>query len=101
MVTASAHPAVRTIQPELWPLVRWSTTLATTPSPNTIRIAVPNSSARTGDMAVPGLVVWGKNLRAAGLLREGRRQAWGESAGTTHFHSAITEQPLIRVASSK
>src|SRR3954467_14793011 len=52
MVTPSAQPAVMTIQPELWPLVRCSTTLATTPSPSTIRIAVPNTSARIGDMAV-------------------------------------------------
>src|SRR5438105_8182182 len=52
IVTPSAQPAVITIQPELWPLVRCSTTLATTPSPNTIRIAVPNISARIGDMAI-------------------------------------------------
>ena len=52
MVTPSAQPAVMTIHPELWPLVRCSTTLATTPSPSTIRIAVPNTSARIGDMAI-------------------------------------------------
>src|SRR5438477_1225292 len=56
MVTASAHPAVMTIQPELCPLVRCSTTLATTPSPSTIRIAVPKTSARMGDMALRLLV---------------------------------------------
>src|SRR6185369_4045230 len=41
---------VMTIQPELFPFVRWSTTFATTPSPSMMRIAVPKNSARTGDM---------------------------------------------------
>src|SRR4030081_1706111 len=54
IVTPRAQPAVMTIQQELWPFVRWSTTLATTPSPSTIRMAVPNSSARIGDI-VAGL----------------------------------------------
>src|SRR2546423_14115878 len=56
MVTPSAQPDVMTIQPELCPLVRCSTTLATTPSPSTIRIAVPKTSARMGDMALRLLV---------------------------------------------
>ena len=51
IVTANAQPAVMTIQPELLPFVRCSTTLATTPSPSTMRIVVPNSSARMGDIA--------------------------------------------------
>src|SRR5687767_3024235 len=49
-VTASAQPVVITIQPASLPLVRFSTTLATTPSPRMTRIAVPRSSARSGDM---------------------------------------------------
>ena len=44
--TPSAQPAVMTIQPELLPLVRASTTLATTPLPKMMRIAVPMNSAR-------------------------------------------------------
>src|SRR5438105_4673929 len=56
MVTPNAQPAVMTIQPELCPFVRCSTTLATTPSPSTIRIAVPKTSARMGDMLLRLLV---------------------------------------------
>jgi hypothetical protein len=37
---------VITIQPEFWPLDLLSKTLATTPSPKTIRVIVPNISAR-------------------------------------------------------
>src|SRR5262249_22556666 len=51
MVTANAQPVVTTIQPELLPLVWLRTTLATTPSPRTIRRAVPRNSATRGDMA--------------------------------------------------
>src|SRR5687768_15174124 len=43
--TANAQPAVMTIQPELFPLVRGSTTFATTPLPNKMSIAVPMNSA--------------------------------------------------------
>ncbi len=50
IVTPNAQPAVITIQPELLPLVLLRTTLATTPSPSMIRIAVPKTSARSGDM---------------------------------------------------
>src|SRR6266545_4844425 len=39
-----------TIQPELWPLVLLSTTLATTPSPRMMSSMVPSSSARKGGM---------------------------------------------------
>src|SRR5437867_13210712 len=39
-----------TIQPELWPLVLLSTTLATTPSPRTMSSMVPSTSARKGAM---------------------------------------------------
>src|SRR2546423_14560560 len=51
-----------TIQPEWYPLLRWRTTLATTPSPRMIRIAVRNSSARRADMV-------GRAGRAMGILR--------------------------------
>src|SRR5215510_3812400 len=51
MVTANAQPVVITIQPELLPLVWLRTTFATTPSPRTIRRAVPRNSATRGDMA--------------------------------------------------
>src|SRR5690349_6539193 len=54
-VTANAQPAVMTIQPLFWPLVRLSTTLATTPSPRMINSMVPSSSARKGDMGVTGM----------------------------------------------
>src|SRR5437899_10719360 len=47
--TASAQPAVMTIQPLFWPLVLFRTTLATTPSPSVIRIMVPMISARKMD----------------------------------------------------
>src|SRR5712691_11424526 len=50
IVTPNAQPATMTIQPEALPLVRCSTTFATTPSPSTMRIAVPKNSARMGDM---------------------------------------------------
>ena len=46
--TPSAQPAVMTIQPELLPLVRDSTTFATTPLPKMTRMAVPINSARVG-----------------------------------------------------
>ena len=49
--TPSAQPAVMTIQPELLPLVRESTTLATTPLPKIMRIAVPMNSARLAFMS--------------------------------------------------
>src|SRR5574341_390373 len=39
-----------TIQPEFWPLVLLSTTLATTPSPRMISSIVPRTSARNGVM---------------------------------------------------
>src|SRR3954468_13538812 len=54
MVTASAQPVVMTIQPELFPFVRCRTTLATTPSPSTMRMAVPNSSAKRADIGGVG-----------------------------------------------
>src|SRR5688572_16580842 len=48
--TAIPHPAVMTIHPPPLPLVRLSTTLATTPLPRMTRIAVPMISARKGFM---------------------------------------------------
>src|SRR5438477_5459007 len=39
-----------TIHPEFWPLVRLSTTFATTPSPRMTSSMVPRSSAKKGDM---------------------------------------------------
>ncbi len=43
--TASAHPVVMTIQPAFCALERASRTPPTTPSPRTIRSAVPKTSA--------------------------------------------------------
>src|SRR5213080_5015714 len=51
-VTPNAQPAVMTIQPEFWPLVLLSTTLATTPSPRMTNSMVPSSSARNGGIGV-------------------------------------------------
>jgi len=71
MVTASAQPVVMTIQPELFPFVRCSTTLATTPSPSTMRMAVPNSSAKSADMVGGG--EWpGPALRNSRVCRGSR-----------------------------
>src|ERR1051325_491265 len=61
--TASAQPSVMTIQPELFPLVPLSSTLATTPSPNRISNAVPINSPRNGFM---NLLFRCDRLRAAG-----------------------------------
>src|SRR5438093_13766280 len=51
-VTPNAQPAVMTIQPEFWPLVLLSTTLATTPSPRMTNSLVPSSSASNGGRGV-------------------------------------------------
>jgi hypothetical protein len=49
--TAMAHPKVITIHPPLLPLVLFSNTLATTPSPKVINKAVPMISEMKGDIA--------------------------------------------------
>jgi hypothetical protein len=46
MATAIPQPAAITIQPLFCPFDRASSTLATTPSPSTMRIMVPTASAR-------------------------------------------------------
>src|SRR5439155_17101381 len=46
--TSKAQPDEMTIQPELWPLVRARTTLATTPLPKMLSNAVPINSATIG-----------------------------------------------------
>src|SRR5437016_4168551 len=80
-----------TIQPELYPLLRWRTTLATTPSPRMIRIAVPNSSARRADMV-------GRAGRAMGILRASagdcswQGPAWAILACTGSFCQGATAQ---------
>jgi hypothetical protein len=51
MNTAKDQPVVITIQPELLPLVRAKTTLATTPFPKSTNSAVPKNSAARGLMA--------------------------------------------------
>src|SRR4051794_38471154 len=48
-ITAKAQPAVITIQPEPSAFDRFSTTLATTPSPSRINTRVPINSPRNGD----------------------------------------------------
>src|SRR6266850_7872992 len=60
-VTPNAQPAVMTIQPEFWPLVLLSTTLATTPSPRMMSSMVPSSSARNGDIGRRSYV-WARPL---------------------------------------
>src|SRR5688572_24925822 len=44
-----------TIHPPFWPLLRLSTTFATTPLPRRMRIAVPTNSARYGFIFSSGL----------------------------------------------
>src|SRR3712207_6251177 len=55
MATATAHPAVMTIQPEFSALEFLSKTPATTPSPRMIRIMVPINSARYACIRSPFL----------------------------------------------
>src|SRR5215813_3185905 len=47
-ITAKAHPAVITIQPDASPFDLFRSTQATTPSPRRIRISVPTNSPKKG-----------------------------------------------------
>src|SRR3982751_1967229 len=100
MVTAVAQPVAMTIQPELFPLVRWSTTLATTPSPRTIRSAVPKNSARMGDIRVRAEVGVKSVGRRRGALVPCPSVAFGfelRDAGSVQFQlmSAVSRCQII------
>src|SRR5215469_11008466 len=56
-ITANAHPAVITIQPPLSAFDRLSSTAATTPSPNKIKIIVPRNSPSHGEVIDRGLLL--------------------------------------------
>src|ERR1043166_3918697 len=73
--TASAQPSVMTIQPELFPLVPLSSTLATTPSPKSTSNAVPINSPRNGFM----------NLFSGDRFRAARHTARDEFADARDF----------------
>src|SRR5579871_6357755 len=80
--TARPQPQAMTIQPEPWPLVFCNTTLATTPLPSKMRMAVPISSARKGDMLRASWVQ--RNLPDRGVARSGDR-------ATTQAHYCSSE----------
>src|SRR5215207_8493942 len=64
LITAKAQPAVITIQPAFCALDLFSKTPATTPSPSRIRIIVPNSSPKNGDILVLLSTVRGSQVRS-------------------------------------
>src|SRR3954451_22755561 len=82
MATANPQPAVMTIQPPFCPLVRLSTTLATTPSPSRTRSIVPISSARSGDIGA------GEVVRARSWAHDGSFDGTGPpDRGFPYLHN--------------
>src|SRR4051812_48919885 len=100
--TAMPQPQLMTIQPALLPLVRLSTTLATTPLPRMTRMAVPISSARKGDMV--GLLLEeydaGKGTEAQrhGGTKWGPGKEGASAPALIHSNAASCSTPCLRAS---
>src|SRR5215469_1854871 len=83
-ITANAHPAVITIQPPLSAFDRLSSTAATTPSPNKIKIIVPRNSPSHGEVIDRGL-----------LLRVGEEKAFARNPSSSRKRPHRSPRSLV------